>query len=235
MCPLSCRYVYISLALREYILRANGSRMLAWFSWHHKLAALISVLMLTYPSDSTTMPGFLRTFSWYFLYQGLVQMAQSRYQKSRHYALRSLGKVSSMDVVGTEGLREFNMGLWFIVVLVLVAQGWQLVNGVNLFMVLVTKLNPLQPWWHFREELQCAALGAIFTVLGVGNFVTTVGTLLDKGKRERQRKRVTTARLPADVSLAQALRTIPVQAALGGAGATPAAAAPAASDNKKDA
>jgi Zn-dependent protease with chaperone function len=45
---------------------------------------------------------------------------------------------------------------------------------VQLFSVLVQQLSPLQPWYNFREELQCAALGALFVFVGVANFVTTV-------------------------------------------------------------
>jgi F0F1-type ATP synthase membrane subunit a len=51
---------------------------------------------------------------------------------------------------------------------------------------LVRQLDPLQPWWDFREELQCATLGTLFVFVGVANFVTTVLTLIEK-RREKRR------------------------------------------------
>jgi hypothetical protein len=152
----------------------NGSSIRPWWIVHHYLSALMSVLMLTWPADSQVQASFLPSFTGYFIYQGFVQFAQARYQRARHYALRALGKATSMDVVHTETLHEFHAGLWVIVVLVVVAQAWQVVNGVQLFSVLVQQLSPLQPWYNFREELQCAALGALFVFVGVANFVTTV-------------------------------------------------------------
>lgn len=149
----------------------------------------MSVLMLTWPTDSQVQASFLPSFTGYFIYQGLVQFAQARYQRARHYALRALGKATSMDVVHTETLHEFHAGLWVIVVLVVVAQAWQIMNGVQLLSVLLLQLRPLQPWYNFREELQCAALGALFVFVGVANFVTTVQTLLEKGARGRRQER----------------------------------------------
>lgn len=57
-------------------------------------------------------------------------------------------------------------------------------NGARLFILLATKLNPLAPLHEYTEEMQCAALGALFIFLGVANFVTTVRTLLEKGARQ---------------------------------------------------
>lgn len=118
-------YYYVSLALRENILRVNGSSIRPWWLWHHYLSACMSMLILTWPSDSKVMASFLPTFTLYFLYQGVVQFAQARYQKARHYALKAMGKAGGMDVAHTETLTEFHAGLWSIIVLVVIAQGWQ--------------------------------------------------------------------------------------------------------------
>jgi TMPIT-like protein len=149
--------------------------------------------MLTWPSDSKSLASFLPQFTIYFLYQGIVQFAQARYQKSRHYALRAMGKAGAMDVSHTETLSEFNSGLWSIVILVVIAQGWQIWNGFKLFWVLIQHSNPDIHWYQFhqfREEMQCAALGFIFIVVGINNFINTVATLMDKGKRRRSRTQI---------------------------------------------
>ena len=91
--------------------------------------------MLTWPSDSRTLTDFIPSFTAYFIFQGIVQFAQARYQRARHYALRALGKATSMDVTHTETLHEFHTGLWVIVLLVVIAQAWQVFHGVQLFNV----------------------------------------------------------------------------------------------------
>ena len=92
-----------------------------------------------------------------------------------------------MDVSTTETLTEFHNGLWLIVFLVVVAHCWQVFNGYSLFHLLFSELDVSQPWYDFREEVQCAVLGTLFIFLGLVNFGETVKTLVDKTKRERQR------------------------------------------------
>lgn len=118
-------YYYVSLALRENILRVNGSSIRGWWLWHHYLSACMSMLILTWPSDSKVMESFLPTFTLYFLYQGVVQFAQAWYQKARLYARTAMGKAAGMDLAHTETLTEFHSGIWAIVGLVVIAQGWQ--------------------------------------------------------------------------------------------------------------
>jgi hypothetical protein len=95
----------------------NGSAIRPWWIYHHYLSALMSVVMLTWPRTETynrfsshftvrfcfVLPGAALEAPWihnvvclqsYFIYQGFVQLLQAWYQKRRHYALRSLGRVS---------------------------------------------------------------------------------------------------------------------------------------------
>jgi len=143
-----------------------------------------------------------------------------------------MGKATAMDVSHTETLTEFHWGLWSIVLLVFVAHAWQVFNGVFMFVVLVEQLRPLEtPWYNFREELQCAALGTLFIFLGVTNCVVTVQTLLEKGERQRG-----ASLRRAGVAVPQT--QTPTVAASACAGAASAAAAPplraASCDSKKE-
>ena len=166
-------------------------------------------------------PAFLPSFTAYFIYQGVVQFAQARYQHARHYARRAMGRAEAMDVSqATETLHEsLHSGLWGVVLLNAIAQAWQVVNGAQLLYVLVRQLDPLQPWYNFREELQCAALGALFILVGVANATTMLQTLL--GKAELGRRRAARSRLAAG-------------GAAGGGGGDTAAAPPAAADARKN-
>jgi hypothetical protein len=98
----------------------NGSAIRPWWIYHHYLSALMSVVMLTWPRTETynrfsshftvrfcfVLPGAALEAPWihnvvclqsYFIYQGFVQLLQAWYQKRRHYALRSLGRVSLVE------------------------------------------------------------------------------------------------------------------------------------------
>jgi hypothetical protein len=130
--------------------------------------------------------GFLPQFTGYFLYQGFVQFMQARYQKARHYARMAMGKAHSMDVSNTETLAEFHNGLWLIILLVVIAQAWQLYNGFSLFRLLSIRLHAMEPWYNFREEIQCGLCGALFVFLGLVNFKETISTLLEKNRRNRR-------------------------------------------------
>lgn len=120
----------------------------------------------------------------YFAYQGLVQVFQARYQKARHYARMAMGKAAHMDVAHTETLTEWHRGLAFITVLVFIAQLWQLALGYTmLFRLLPKQLNPSQPWYDFREEVQCVIVGGLFLLLGVVNCGVTIQTLVEKRRQ----------------------------------------------------
>lgn len=183
-------YYYTSLSLRENILRVNGSNIRGWWIAHHYFSAAMSITVLTWPADSRSWDRFIPTFTAYFLYQGLVQFVQAWYQKARHYARTAMGEANPMDVAHTETLTEFHQGLYLLVVLLFIAQAWQLYNGVALFQVLFLELNVSQPWYDFREEVQCAVLGSMFIILGVLNFVVTIQTLLAKSSKERARAKL---------------------------------------------
>lgn len=44
-------YYYVSLSLRENILRVNGSNIRPWWIYHHYLSAFMSIIVLTWPPD----------------------------------------------------------------------------------------------------------------------------------------------------------------------------------------
>lgn len=107
--------------------------------------------------------------------QGFAQILQNRYQKARHYALRSLGKVGSMDVIATETLIELPhlkllLGVTFIAhafqvrgpcvrcaPLSLIQRAWQVYNGVSLLRDLVTLCDVLRPPSQYTEEVPVRA------------------------------------------------------------------------------
>jgi TMPIT-like protein len=146
----------------------------------------MSITVLTWPPDSRSWDLFMPSFTAYFLYQGLVQFLQARYQKSRHYARMAMGKAAHMDVSHTETISEYHSGLVTIVVLVFIAHLWQVLLGLRMFAALTTYLNVSQPWYEFKEEVQCVILGVLFIFLGVTNFYVTVSTLQEKWAKAKR-------------------------------------------------
>eukprot|EP01138_Halocafeteria_seosinensis_P004380 gb/GECG01004480.1/.p1 GENE.gb/GECG01004480.1/~~gb/GECG01004480.1/.p1 ORF type:complete len:461 (+),score=42.66 gb/GECG01004480.1/:1-1383(+) len=176
-------YYYVSLSLRENILRVNGSRIMAWWIYHHYISATMSIIVLTWP-DTPTFRSIMPLLTAYFGYQAVVQFVQTWYQRRRHYALRALGRAGRMDPTTTEGLNEFHPGLWVVVVLVIVAYCFQLYMSYELMWVALYVLDLSQPWYKYKEEIQCIGCSLCFLVLGVVNFAALAQTLRRKRKRQ---------------------------------------------------
>lgn len=62
-------YFYLSLALRENVLRANGSNIQRWWIWHHYVSLLLTMTMTTWPATET-YNYFRLPFYMYALYAG---------------------------------------------------------------------------------------------------------------------------------------------------------------------
>lgn len=154
-------------------------------------------------------------FTLYFLYQGFVQLFQSRYQQQRHYARIALGKAKDMDTTTSEGLQEFHAGLIILVTLLLVAYAVQAYMSFSLLRAAFFDLNLAQPWYEYREEVQAITCGVLFGVLCVGNTITLFNTLIRKTRR-------TAAPAVKPISAAAAAATA---GASSGAGAEASAAA----------
>ena len=149
----------------------------------------MSIVVLTWPPESRSFDSNTPYFTAYFLYQGLVQFLQSRYQGERQYVRRAMGDKQDMDVAQTETLDEYHSGFWLLVSLLFAAYAAQLGLGGMLWYNLLTQLNLSQPWSSFREEMQCAVLGTCFLLLGFMNSLDTASTVLEKRAKEGSRAR----------------------------------------------
>jgi hypothetical protein len=99
-------FFYTSLALRENILRVNGSDIRPWWVYHHYCAMLMALVSLTWgiqghPSCTHKQQG-VRLFLGWAVMQGVAMLLQNRYQRQRLYTRIALGKAGRMDVVWGE-------------------------------------------------------------------------------------------------------------------------------------
>lgn len=177
-------YYYTTLALRENILKVNGSNIKAWWIMHHYLSITGSFTMLLWPSTSGTFRTIaLPLFTYFSGAQGLVQILINRYQQGQLYKLVAMGKASMMDVAG-EAEGWINDPGWtpsamFLLPFLLLVQCFQLFISFKLFRVSISSSFSYKEW-------QCVIIAIVFLALGTGNLVTTISTYLQKLKKHRK-------------------------------------------------
>lgn len=163
---------YTSLALRENILRINGSDIRPWWIYHHYLAILMAMVSLTWgiegPSCRKKQAG-VSLFLWWAVVQGVAMLLQNRYQRRRLYARIALGKAGRMDVVWgeTAGMKG---QLLLLYPLLFVLQAFQAYIGAQL----------LKSTLHEPFEWQVPTCGSLLIIMAAGNFSNTVATLVTK-------------------------------------------------------
>ncbi|KAH8494690.1 hypothetical protein H0E87_021185 [Populus deltoides] len=99
-------FLYTGLALRENILRANGSDIRPWWIYHHYCAMIMALVSLTWdikgqPNCAQKQRGVQLFLQWAMM-QGVAMLLQNRYQRQRLYTRIALGKAKRMDVVWGE-------------------------------------------------------------------------------------------------------------------------------------
>lgn len=174
-------YFYTSLALRENILRINGSDIRPWWIQHHYYAMFMSIVSLTWGIEGPDCERKQRgvgLFLWWAIMQGVAMLLQNRYQRQRLYTRIALGKAGRMDVVGgeTAGVKG---QLWLLYPVLFVLQGFQLYIGTEF----ITSYFALAPDW------QAIVCGVLLIIMAVGNFINTVGTLVTKARFKAKMRR----------------------------------------------
>lgn len=168
-------FLYTSLALRENILRVNGSDIRSWWICHHYCAMVMALVSLTWEikgQSETHMQSAVQLFLLWAVMQGVAMLLQNRYQRQRLYTRIALGKAKRMDVVwgetaGVEGQ------LLLLCPVLFVLQGFEAYIGL---LLLKTALVGVVSEW------QVVVCGILLVVMAVGNFANTVQTLMSKSR-----------------------------------------------------
>lgn len=168
-------FFYTSLALRENILRINGSDIRPWWVYHHYCAMLMAVVSLTWdfkgehPHCEQKQHG-VRFFLVWAVVQGVAMLLQNRYQRQRLYTRIALGKAGRMDVVWGETAGVLGQ-LWLLYPLLFLLQFFQ---GYLGFLLLLTAFTKDDCEW------QVITCGILLLIMALGNFANTVETLFAK-------------------------------------------------------
>ncbi|XP_062074765.1 uncharacterized protein LOC133778761 [Humulus lupulus] len=176
-------FLYTGLALRENILRANGSDIRPWWIYHHYCAMLMALVSLTWeikgqPNCSQKQRGVQLFLQWAMM-QGVAMLLQNRYQRQRLYTRIALGKAKRMDVVWGE-TAGVDGQLWVLCPILFILQGFEAYVGL---LLLRTALDGVVSEW------QVIFCGILLVLMAVGNFVNTVQTLMTKSRFKAKMKR----------------------------------------------
>ncbi|KAL7605699.1 hypothetical protein Lser_V15G16381 [Lactuca serriola] len=176
-------FLYTGLALRENILRVNGSDIRPWWIYHHYFAMAMALISLTWeierqPDCAQKQKGIQLFLRWAIM-QGVAMLLQNRYQRQRLYTRIALGKARRMDVVWgeTAGVKG---QLWILLPILFVLQAFEAYVGVLLLKTAVVGVI---------SEWQVVTCGILLIIMAVGNFANTVQTLVLKSRFKAKMKK----------------------------------------------
>ncbi|KAK4803843.1 hypothetical protein SAY86_003660 [Trapa natans] len=176
-------FLYTGLALRENILRVNGSDIRPWWIYHHYCAMLMALVSLTWEikgqPNCAQNQRVVQLFLQWAMMQGIAMLLQNRYQRQRLYTRIALGKAKRMDVVWGESAGVDGQ-LWLLCPLLFIMQGFEAYVGL---LLLKTALVGMVSEW------QVIVCGVLLVLMAVGNFVNTVQTLMAKLRFKAKMKR----------------------------------------------
>lgn len=75
-------WFYCVATLREHILIANGSRIRAWWLWHHYFSIVLSGVLLIWP-DGISYQAFRNQFLVFSIYVGKKENNRERRERER--------------------------------------------------------------------------------------------------------------------------------------------------------
>ncbi|KAJ0049459.1 hypothetical protein Pint_14957 [Pistacia integerrima] len=176
-------FLYTGLALRENILRLNGSDIRPWWVYHHYCAMLMALVSLTWeikgqPNCAQNQRGVQLFLQWAMM-QGVSMLLQNRYQRQRLYTRIALGKAKRMDVVWGE-TAGVDGQLWLLCPMLFILQGFEAYVGL---LLLRTALDGVVSEW------QVIFCGVLLVLMAAGNFINTVQTLMAKSRFKAKMKR----------------------------------------------
>lgn len=196
---------FTGLALRESVLKVNGSRIRSWWIEHHYWSIATCAILLLLPVDSASVQFCVNKFLWWAWWQSLIMILQNRYQRSRLVTRIALGKAMAMDVVSGESSGNFGQ-----LVLLYPLLFWLQALQANIGFMMVRRgwgaasAAPSEGWLDLekhesdlRGSRGVLLVGVLMLIMAICNFRNTVATILQKRKVKTTMRRVASQMLPA--------------------------------------
>nr|CAB3480008.1 unnamed protein product [Digitaria exilis] len=187
-------FLYTTLALRENILRVNGSDIRPWWILHHYCAMLMALISLTWEIKGQSQPDcarkqvcslVLRSFAHVIIdisvKDYILGLLWGRLKEWMLYGERQLvSKVNCCCCVLSFFCCRFGFFLW------LHGETWQhkvVFEGYVGFLLLRTAHTGVIPEW------QVVVCGILLIAMAIGNFANTVDTLMVKSRFKAKMKK----------------------------------------------
>ena len=171
--PLYAVITYWMMIGREAVLKMNGSNIRGWWFAHHLISTILSALMILWDKSSSSSPspggGYLNVRSHlflFYLYIGVVQVLQYRYQMNRLYALRSLSRVNLMETTNELSQNLIHHNLLFLLPFLIFAYAAEFYLSYQILMI--------------RSGPVTVAISFLYFTLATGNALTTCYTYYRK-------------------------------------------------------
>ncbi|KAK9818394.1 hypothetical protein WJX72_011969 [[Myrmecia] bisecta] len=185
-------YDYTAMALRENVLKVNGSSIRSWWIHHHYWSMAMLLLLLALPVDSPSVQMCVKNFLWWSCLQGAVMLVQNRYQRRRMYTRIALGKNSAMDVVSGESSGGYGQ-LLLLYPMLFGLQALQFFIGFEIVLRTWRSLFDPEGWLDLerhesdlRGSRGVSIAGALMLGMALCNFRNTVATILEKRQIRRK-------------------------------------------------
>lgn len=173
-------YFSISLAIRENVLKINGSRINSWWFTKHYLGigtSWLSLLLLRSAYDS--YEGYFTLNTFFSFWSAVVIWVMTQNQKAQHYARMAIRresispKATSKTMVGGPSWTS----TWYFILIPLLYVTYVLeflLAGYCIF-------KSLENWYQQMQlrifELECLMLGILWLLVAFGNIITTSRTI----------------------------------------------------------
>ena len=185
-------FFYTASALRESVLRVNGSHIRTWWINHHFWSGVTCILMLSLPVDSPSFVNSITLFQYWGVMQGATMLLQNRYQRRRMYTRIALGKSSAMDVVGGEA-SEADTELILLYPILFAMQALQAYIGIEMlsktywaFLSLEGFLDPERKESDLWGSRGVAMAGVLMVFMATKNFYYTIESAIAKLNAKKQ-------------------------------------------------
>mmetsp|Transcript_6251 Transcript_6251/g.17948 ORF Transcript_6251/g.17948 Transcript_6251/m.17948 type:complete len:389 (+) Transcript_6251:300-1466(+) len=181
---------FLAMALRESVLKVNGSRIRSWWIQHHYWGIATCMILLMLPVDSPAVQFCVNKFLWWAWWQSFIMILQNSYQRKRLVTRIAMGKAMAMDVVSGETSGNFGQLLLLYPLLF-----WLQALQANIGIMMVQRgwsaaaAAPAEGWLDLEQHESdlrgsrgVLLVGLLMLIMAGSNFRNTVATILQKRK-----------------------------------------------------
>ncbi|KAJ6254849.1 transmembrane protein induced by tumor necrosis factor alpha [Anaeramoeba flamelloides] len=163
-------FYYLSLAMRETVLKANGSNINLWWTAHHYFSIILSGSICFCDFKSFDKVFGLRYYI-FSIYSCVTQFLQHLYQMNQLYKMKALGIANLEDTVNSDTPTiNFFFSLKVLLPFLIITHTFQGYLGIYL----------IKSFFLLERNVLFIIMGVLFSILAIGNIYLTAKVIYDK-------------------------------------------------------